>query len=212
MTLSYVPLPQMSENQLALRPLSFGASQGNAIVPVVLTSGMTDEEINRVRAIMFPPPPPPSKVNLMANSEFIEVASVVAARLDHVRYERRKATIFTQRGVLDHCDELMRNVMYGEDKSKWPEIPFHINEWFSDLRGGDLSYDPTSPTADIQKTQFRQTMQIDWIQKLINQELETPGFCKVLFNCLELEEKIKKRLKGRHQEIMGTLGSASGFA
>lgn len=201
----------MTDLQLALRPLSFGASQAGGIVPVVLTAGMSDEEINRVRAIMFPAPPPPTKINLMANPEFIEVASVVAARLDHVRYERRKAIVFTQMGVLEHCNELLRTVMYGDNKANWPSPAFHIHEWFSDLRGGDLSYDPTDPTTDVKKTRFHSTMQIDWIQRLIEQELKTPGFCKVVYNCLELESKIKARLQGHQRETMGSLGSASGF-
>ena len=193
------------DNQLAL---SFGGS-GNSIVPVILTSGMSDEELQRVRAIMHPPPPLPTKMNLMANSEFIEIASVLASRLDHVRHKRRKAIVFTQPGVRAHCNELMHNVMYGSDK--WPEIPFQIDEWFSDVRGGDLDYDPTDPQTDIRKTRFQAEMQLDWIEVLIKQELETNGFCKVLYNCLTLEERIENRLKEQHRETMGTLGSASGF-
>ena len=201
----------MTDSQLALRPLGFGGSTGNQILPVVLTSGMSEEELKRVRAIMHPPPPLPTKMNLMANPEFIEIASVLASKLDHVRHKRRKAVVFTQPGVRAHCNELMRTVMYGPDKSAWPDVPFQIDEWFSDARGGDLDYDPTDPQADIRKTRFQAEMQLDWVEVLIKQELETNGFCKVLYNCLTLEERIESRLKEQHRETIGTLGSASGF-
>lgn len=189
------------ERQLTLTPLSFGCGSGNQIVPVVLTSGMSDEEIKRVRAIMFPPPPLPTKINLMANPEFIEIASVLASKLDHIRYERRKATIFVQRGVRAHCNELMKAIGFQTN----------VDEWFSDIRGGDLDYDPTDPNTDIKKTQFTTEMQRDWIQLLIDKELETPGFCKVLYNCLDLEERIGTRLKSQNRVIMGSLGAASGY-
>lgn len=209
---SYVtPNQQMTDQQLALRPLSFGGSTGNQIIPLVLTSGMSDEELKRVRAIMYPPPPLPTKMNLMANSEFIEIASVLASRLDHVRHKRRRAIVFTQPGVRTHCNELMRTLMHGE-KDQWPDVPFEIDEWFSDTRGGDLDYDPTDPTADVRKTRFQGEMQLDWVEVLIVKELDTNGFCKVLYNCLTLEERIEHRLKEQHRETMGTLGSASGFA
>lgn len=195
------------DRQLAL---SFNSSTG-ARMPIVLTAGMSDDELRRARAIMFPPAPPPTKVNLLANPEFIEVASVVAARLDHIRFERKKATVFTQTGVLDHCNEVMNHVMHGDDKSQWPEIPFDVHEWFHDLRGGDLDYNPEDPLLDIDLAQFDPTLQVDWIQVLIEQELKTPGFCKVLYNCLELESRIAERLGAHHKRTMGTLGTASGF-
>lgn len=201
----------MADQQLALIPLAFGASSESAIVPLILTSGMSDEELGRVRAIIHPPPPLPTKLNLMANPEFIEIASVLASRLDSVRHKRRKAIVFTQPGVCAHCNELMRTVMYGPDKSEWPDVPFQIDEWFSNIRGGDLDFDPMDPQTDIRKTQFSAEMEFDWVDVLIKQELNTNGFCKVLHNCLTLEERIESRLKDEHRVTMGTLGSASGF-
>lgn len=198
----------MTDHQLALRD----TESDGPVVPILLSPGISDDELKRIRAILAPPPPPPTKMNLMANPQFIEVASVLASKLEHVQYERQAATVFSQHGVEGHCNELMRTIMYGEDRAAWPAQPFHINRWFAQHRGGDLRHDPTDPLTDVRLTQFSTEMKFDWIQILIDQEMETPGFCRVLYNCLQLEERIGERLQKRNRSLMGELGSGASLA
>jgi len=194
-----------SDLALVQRPLCFGGS--NARTPqamIMLSPGMSDEEVRRALAIVNPPPEPPSKISLMADPDFIEVASILASSLDSVRHRRREARLFVQAGTRDHCNELMRTVI-GDDK-------FDVDRWFSGKRGGDLKYDPRNPLTPIEKVKFTGQMQVDWVKLLLEQEIATPGFCKVLFNCLELERRISERMAASNSKAMGgSLTSAANF-
>jgi len=147
---------------------------------------------------------PPTKTRLMANPEFVEKASYVIAALDHVRYERRTPEVFSQRCIRMHCNECMRDVAKGSGGE------FDIDAWFAAKRGqGTLAYDPKDPLANIEQVRFtgEMTKEVDWLQVIIDQECETPGFTKTLHNCLQMEEKIIEQLKRRNAAVMPRLAS-----
>jgi len=155
---------------------------------------------------------PPTKMRLMANPEFVEKASYVIAALDHVRYERRTPEVFSQRCIRLHCNECMREIVKPQDdiEAAVGLAPFDIDAWFAAKRGqGTLAYDPSDPLANIDQVHFNGELakEVDWLQVIVNQECETPGFTKTLHNCLQMEEKIIEQLKRRNAAVMPRLAS-----
>jgi len=146
---------------------------------------------------------PPTKTSLIADPEFVEKASYVIARLEHVQYERQQASVFDPklRFVKLHCNEVMKGLL-PEDIAK----TFDIDVWFAMKRNmGLLPYDPQNPLTDTRFVQYDGRMTIDWLNVLIEQECETPGFTKVLYNCLTLEENVQNKIHDRRRAVMPQL-------
>jgi len=196
----------------------------NQLVPI--DQGLLERALVHLAGMDTEPQKPPTKMSLMADSEFVEKGSYVMAALDHVRHERQQATVFSQPFVSMHCNELMRELFSGRDdkaeegKGKvegegggGPKLrPFNIDEWFAIARNeGRLRHDPQNPMTNPELVRFTGTLRVDWLGILVKQECETPGFTKILYNCLVMEQNTIQQLQKRHAAMLPNLQAGGGF-
>lgn len=216
----------------ATNSITLHSQENLDFAPVVLHPG---PELDRY-LMRITPQLKPSKLNLMANPDFVTKASWLIAKLDHVRKERKEAVLFEYPAFVHVCNELINNLKYGENQSKWPvkKRRFDVNRWFKKHRGGDLAYDPTHPNTDLNSMHAhmfeqslgieteeerkeknmeefyskltgyaKETLDVDWLDVLFQEEMQTPGFVKALHHSLQMEEKTMEHMKERDSKIGG---------
>jgi hypothetical protein len=141
----------------------------------------------------------PTPKNLIANKDFIDKASTVAAYLDHIRFERQERTVFTSAYFRSLCNELLADITGN------PE--FDIDVWFGEYRK-DLKFDPRDPEAALAFSKSM-AMQVDWIKILMNMEMQSPGFIKVLHNCIQMNTETDEKMIQRRKKILPDLMGAN---
>jgi len=151
----------------------------------------------------------PTKINLFANTEWVEKVAYAHSCLDSIRYLRREPTVFVVQGMTDLCNTLIRNLLKQPESAEEAEARaisekdlFHIDKWFIEKRGrGDLGFDPTDPELDPAVLQREEHNSVDWVSILTLQEIQTPGFVRLFCNVLEAEDRVINQLEQRRARM-----------
>lgn len=143
-------------------------------------------------------------VAIMMKDEVVELCSSLVAKLELIRYDEERSTVFRIPWISD--------LFHSCTKRLSPENmqDFNIETWYNDVvtksthqqtaqaamgrgRGGpDYRFSPAVA---------QQSVQTNWLHPLFELEVKAPGFLKLFFNHLELEEKTQSKLaKGAKDE------------
>ncbi|BBI30578.1 hypothetical protein QKT49_gp185 [Acanthamoeba castellanii medusavirus] len=158
-----------------------------------------------------------TRTNLTANQEFVEKGPYVAGALGGIHHTRKGTNVFVAPGMADLCNANIREILgqpttdeEAEAKGFNTKDLFDIDKWFVEKRGvGTLGYDPADPNADLRKMrETEKKLAVPWIQILIDEETEHPGFVRLLSNALEMEDRQLNQMRQRKELVMSF---ASGF-
>lgn len=182
-----------------------------------LVKAIGQKAFDRQVASFMPYGVKPTRVNLSANPEFVEKAPYVHGALGVIHLLRRGVNVFVVPGITDLCNANIREIMGQptsdeEAKAKGvdPKTLFNIDKWFVDKRGlGNLAYDPTDPNVDLREIKkAEKELAKPWIQILIEEETQHPGFVRLLSNALEMEDRVLNQMRQRKELVMSF---ANGF-
>jgi hypothetical protein len=131
-------------------------------------------------------------VAIMMNKEIIKVCSTLIAKLELIRFDDERKTVFKTpwaQGLFHSCLKRLA-----------PEalMDFNIQQWYNDIisknqkatasgraRATDYRFSPALTT---------QAVNTNWLMPLFEQEMIAPGFMTLLHNHLELEDQTHQKM------------------
>jgi hypothetical protein len=192
-------------------------ADATSLAPAQLVKAIGQKAYDTQLARFNPYRVPDTRMNLSINPEFIEKAAYIHGALDSIRWIRKHAVVFVVNGIADLCNSTIRELLgqptsveEAEAKGVDTRTLFHIDNWFVEKRNrGDLNYDPTDANTDLRFLQDEEKLSVNWIDILIKQELERPGFVRLLCSALEMEDRVLNQIAQRRAAVQNFGGVAS---
>lgn len=160
--------------------------------PIIVFQGLSDDQFKQ--ALTLFQPRPPTKQSLMIDAEKMKQIGVIAGYLEGIKYNSTEHSTFSEPIVINHFDNVMTTMMKDRDET------FSINEWFADTRGQLppewSNYNPNEDAnGDYMPAPEYKGLNVDWIGAVINQELDTPGFVSLFYNCIHMQRAMHSELQ-----------------
>lgn len=133
-------------------------------------------------------------VRIMMNKEVIEVSSTLIAKLEHIRFDEERDSIFRT--------EWGSQLFHSLCKRLSPELEdFDVGEWYSGvIVGSERSGAASRTDYRFNAAQCTQAVQTNWLVPLFELEIKAPGFMRIFYNVLELEDKAHSKLASTAKE------------
>ena len=136
-------------------------------------------------------------VAIMMKDEVVELCSSLIAKLELLRFDEERTTVFKTPWVSDLFHSCLKRLAPNEMAG------FNIESWYNEVVSKDCAARPSSGRCDyrISPALTSQAVQTNWLHPLFELEIRAPGFLKLFYNHLILEEKTHgKRAKGAKEE------------
>lgn len=131
-------------------------------------------------------------VAIMMNEEVVKVCSTLIAKLELIRFDEDRKTVFKTswaQGLFHTCvKRLAPGVMDDFDIQRWYNDVIQDNEGSAAGRGRRKTNYGISPTTAVQ------AVQTNWLTPLFEIEIKAPGFIRLFYNHLELEDSTHKKM------------------